>query len=75
MPKLATVPVTDEVVAYIARFGGKCRDCADNNGTCPSTGLSCASYNKAIRHVLGAYNYGVEHGFLKPKIAERGGIR
>lgn len=59
------IPITKEVVSYIARYGGRCRDCADNNGVCPNSGLPCGEADKAIRHVLRAYNYGVENGFLK----------
>lgn len=32
------IPVTKEVVGYIARYGGRCRDCADRDGVCPSSG-------------------------------------
>lgn len=61
-----SIPVTDETVEYVSRYGGRCRDCADNFGTCPGTNLPCvpAEANKAIRHVLNAINYGFEHGFL-----------
>ena len=57
--------VTDEVVEYVSRYGGRCRDCADENGVCPSSGLPCADPTKAIRHVLNAYHYGIKHGFIK----------
>ena len=58
------IRVTDEVVDYIARYGGACRDCADENGICPHSGLPCADRGKAIRHVLTALNYGVANGFI-----------
>jgi|GEM_PF-5916824 len=51
------IQVTNEVVDYIGRYGGFCRDCADENGVCPSSGLPCAGRDKAIRHVLNAYTY------------------
>lgn len=54
----------DAVVAYIQRYGGFCRDCADENGVCPSSGLPCAGSDKAIRHVLAALDYGTKHGYL-----------
>jgi hypothetical protein len=58
------IPVTKEVVSYIARYGPRCRDCADEFGICPSSGLPCGDAAKAIRHVLEAYNYGLKHGYL-----------
>lgn len=58
------IEVTNEVVSYIARYGGRCRDCADEHGVCPTSGLPCEGYIKAIRHVLEALNYGVSKGFL-----------
>jgi hypothetical protein len=59
------IPITDETVGFIRRYGGRCRDCADENGTCPHSGLPCDGSDKAIRHVLTALNYGLRHGFLK----------
>lgn len=58
------IRVTDEIVDYIARYGGACRDCADEDGVCPHSGLPCADRDKAIRHVLSALNYGIVHGFI-----------
>lgn len=60
------IPVTKEVVSYVSRYGGRCRDCGDNDGVCPGSGLPCGSADKAIRHVLEAINYGVKHGYIKP---------
>lgn len=57
--------VSDETVNYIARYGGMCRDCADEDGICPRSGLPCADRGKAICHVLEALSYGLEHGFIK----------
>ena len=54
----------DNIVSYIARYGGQCRDCADENGVCPNSGLPCAGAEKAIRHVLKALDYGIKHGYL-----------
>jgi hypothetical protein len=62
-----TIPITKEVIDYIARYGGRCRECADANGVCPSSGLPCSNPEEAICHVLEAYNYGIKHGFLKIK--------
>lgn len=55
------VAFTDEHISYINRFGGNCRDCADENGICPSRGLPCADSKKAIRFVLEALAYGINH--------------
>lgn len=55
---------TDEHVSYIAKYGGRCRDCADQDGVCPSSGLPCGGSDKAIRHVLSALAYGLNHKFI-----------
>lgn len=60
------IPETQEAVNYIERYGGRCHDCADYNGVCPGSGLPCSDASKAIRHVLRALNYGIEHGYIKP---------
>ena len=51
-------------INYIDRYGGFCRDCADEDGVCPSSGLPCGGSKKAIRHVLTALAYGVNHGYI-----------
>ncbi len=53
-----------DVVSYVARWGGNCRDCADENGVCPNSGLPCGGARKAIEHVLAALQYGVQHGYI-----------
>lgn len=58
------LPETHELVDYIAQYGGRCRDCADEVGICPGSGLPCDNATKAIRHVLKAINYGVANGYL-----------
>lgn len=60
------IPVTEEIVGYVARYGGRCRDCADTTygPICDGAGLPCGE-RKGIEHVLKAINYGFEHGFLK----------
>ena len=57
------VPERD-VVGYVTRWGGNCRDCADENGVCPNSGLPCGGARKAIEHVLKALRYGVRHGYI-----------
>lgn len=61
-------------VETILRYGGRCRDCADGNGICEGSGLPCEpdEARKAIRHVLAARAYYVEHPeFLRPAAAIR----
>lgn len=55
-----------DVVDYVMAYGGRCRGCADENGTCPTSGLPCISADarKAIAWVLDAIRYGVNQGFL-----------
>ena len=50
-----------DVVEYVARWGGNCRDCADESGVCPGSGLPCGGARKAIEHVIKALQYGVTH--------------
>ncbi len=59
------IPVTPDVIRYIIRYGGNCRDCADHDSICPTSGLPCGDSAKAITHVLNAINYGTRHGYLK----------
>ena len=63
------VPERD-VVGYVARWGGNCRDCADENGVCPNSGLPCGGARKAIEHVIKALQYGVQHGYISNPLAE-----
>lgn len=61
------IPLTDAMIEYIARYGGRCRECGDFDGVCPYSGLPCDDPKKAIRHVLVALNYGATNGFLKSR--------
>lgn len=61
---MAPIEITDDLVTYLLRYGGRCRECADNFGLCPNRPLPCADADKTIRHVLEAYNYGVTNGFI-----------
>lgn len=58
--------ISEDRVEYALRFGGMCRDCADQNGTCPRSFLPCepAEARAAIRWVLAAIEYGERHGYL-----------
>lgn len=62
------VPDTDEAIRYVLHYGSGCRDCADEAGVCPGTGLPCEvpAAQNAIRHVIRALNYGLSHGLLAP---------
>lgn len=53
-------------IDYVMRYGGRCRGCADENGTCPTSGLPCSpdDARKAIAWVLDAVAYGTRHGYL-----------
>jgi hypothetical protein len=44
--------------------GPMCRDCADEDGICPSTHLPCEDAEKAIRYVVERINYGLANGFI-----------
>lgn len=63
--------MSDETVGYVLRYGGACRDCADADLICPSSGLPCdpAAARKAIRRVLEAVDYGERNGFLHPMVS------
>ena len=52
---------------YVLRYGGMCRDCADENGTCPISGIVCDGdqRRKMVRRTLEALEYGSKHGFIK----------
>lgn len=65
-PGWREIPVNDETISYVMRYGGRCRDCADAMGVCPTSGLPCDPHEAraAIRHVLRAVNYGFGEGFL-----------
>lgn len=50
---------------YVLQYGGRCRDCADENGICPGSGLPCGGARKAVTHVVQALRYGLQHGYLR----------
>ena len=63
--------ITDEMIEYAKRWGSMCRDCADNNGVCPSTGIACGGRGAAVLHTASAINYGVRNGFIKLYTADQ----
>ena len=67
----AALSFTIAHIDYVARYGGRCRDCADESGVCPGSGLPCANPRKAIKHVFDALEYGVKNGFIEPPNASR----
>lgn len=69
-PAAATVGAVDllpvdETVKYVRHYGSRCRDCADEDGVCPSSGFPCGASEKPIRFAVEAINYGVSRGYLK----------
>lgn len=57
----------EELIEYILQYGGRCRDCADCNGTCQDNGFtSCdqAVRRKQIAAHIRALQYGFQHGFI-----------
>lgn len=62
------IPHSDILIDRIIGYGGRCRECADNDGTCEGSGLPCdvPDARRAIRHVLDAKSYYDQHPeFLK----------
>lgn len=57
---------TDEIIGYVSRYGGMCRDCADENGVCPHSGAPCDSGQRraVIAGTIAALQYGIEYGFI-----------
>lgn len=61
---------SEDAVAFAIQYGPRCRDCADENGVCPATGIGCGDREKAVRFVLGAVAYGIKHRYLPaPRLA------
>lgn len=69
--------VTEDKAAidYALRYGGMCRDCADTRvrGICDNSGMPCdpAVCRKVIAHALGAWHYGIKHGFVHNPLSAR----
>lgn len=64
-----------ELERYVLKFGGMCRDCADENGTCPHSGIPCDSdiRLKMVRSTIKALIYGIAQGYIaNPFIPEAG---
>lgn len=56
---------SDDVIGYVLRYGGMCRDCADMDGVCQS-GQPCDTDQRraVVKHTISALAYGIEHGFI-----------
>jgi len=54
-------------IDYALHYGGRCRDCADADGVCPSSGIPCdpSEARKAAGHILKAWSYGIQHGYME----------
>lgn len=63
--------MTSDLINYVGRYGGFCRDCADNDGACPLSGMPCdpKQQTAVIKHTIEALKYGIEHGFIKSPFA------
>lgn len=57
----------EQTIDYVMRYGGHCRDCADEDGICPRDGTPCepAPKRAVIEHTLKALEYGISHGFIQ----------
>lgn len=66
---MKAVAFTEQHVQYVTRYGGNCRDCADADGVCLSSGMPCRDAEKAVRHVFRAIAYGVQHGYIPSPLA------
>jgi len=64
----------EDAIEYVKPFGGNCRDCADNDGICPTTHLPCVEKDAAIRSVLSAVVYGEKNGYLRTRPTKEGFI-
>jgi len=53
----------EDLLRYLIRYGAVCRDCADENGVCPQTGIGCGERRKATEFFVEALEYGTKHGF------------
>lgn len=57
-----------ELITYALRYGGPCRGCADEDGTCPTTGIPCDPEvsKRVLRRAFAAWEYGSAHGYCPP---------
>lgn len=62
-----TVQTFNQIIDYVMRYGGRCSDCADEDGICPTNGTPCEPKVKraVIEHTLKSLEYGLSHGFIE----------
>jgi len=62
-----TVKTFNQIIDYVMRYGGRCRDCADEDGVCPTNRTPCEPKVKraVIEHTLKSLEYGLSHGFIE----------
>lgn len=56
----------EQIISYVSRYGGMCRDCADECGVCPHDGTPCDTdqCRAVIAKTIRALRYGIQHGFI-----------
>ena len=54
----------EALVQYVTHYGPQCRDCADEDGVCPATGIGCGQRAKAAAFVVDALIYGAKHSYV-----------
>lgn len=66
------IHVTEEHADYVLRANGRCRDCADNEGMCPMSGLPCdpQKARDVVNYVLSTLMYGVNNKMI-PGLIEK----
>lgn len=74
-------PARSKLIDYVLGYGGRCRECADNDGICRGSGLPCKpdQARKAVEHVLAALAFYEENpqfvGGTRPSaLIEREGV-
>lgn len=63
MNEIEMKPARDALIDFLVKYGGRCRDCADEAGFCPRSGIGCGQREKAADYFVSALEYGSEHGF------------
>lgn len=54
-----TIQESEDEVGFVLRYGGRCRECGDQDFVCPKSGLSCHrdEARKTVRFVLKAHEH------------------
>jgi hypothetical protein len=58
-------------IDYALHYGSRCRECADADGVCRTSGMPCdpSEARRAAEHCLKAWIYGIENGFMSNPFA------